>query len=365
MSFLLQKAKGHSNFAIELNHPPGHVFTENEIVSGTCILFSSHDENVGDVSVIFQGLVKSHVFVPNPQPQVNSNTGAKYNSEFVLFTRDALLYQGGSTLKKNVRYTWPFEFQFPTSQLPSGGWDTGRLGNAQVEYTLKASRGRTWKGADQLGTKLDARNDLKGAPFQPRGIFEKLAGFAGAVSIVGLSFHPRPRVPPAFNLQWVGGLHDIHSGGLSGFLHLNQQPTDPSSSFSIDIGLPESFIRGQPLALVLSVRSAIPNFPETRMRAISIALVTNTVIRSSGGTHHSNDEVKRHLLEMTDQALPLPLNTPVDLGRMLGCMFQPDVAPGFGCELLEISHDLKVHVTVECGDRSFEAKHVLEKVNVF
>lgn len=356
--------KAHQNFHIELHHPPGHVFSDGETVSGACVLFSTHDEDVAHVSVLFQGLLKTHVEIPPKIRSDNNIVDSQYNSERVLFTSEAIVHEGPAKLARNIRYAWPFQFRFQDLELPSATYYAGR-GNATIEHTLKASRGKPWQDPGQITRRLDARNHLRGAPFQPSKILEKLAPFLGAVEIVQLRAFPRPRGEPDLSLQVLSSTHNPHSGGLSGLLHRHQEPTDPASSFTLDISIPRSLIRGQPLPVILVIRSSMQHLPETHMRSISIILVTSVVVRTEHNTHHNTAEDKISLLEMHRQKLPLPNNTPVELGRMVGCMFQVDVLPGFACDLLEVSYSLKIEVGVECGGKSYEGKHRLEGVKIY
>jgi hypothetical protein len=113
------KPKGHKYFYIEFDNPPDFFYSDGDIVSGKCVLLSTRDEDVGATTISFHGTVKTHVELHN-YSQSSQVHKTNYNSESVLFQEKKVLYQGTYTLRKNVLYEWPFEFQLPKSLPPSG-----------------------------------------------------------------------------------------------------------------------------------------------------------------------------------------------------------------------------------------------------
>ena len=172
------------NFHIDLSHPPGYVFKDGDIVTGKCCLFSSADEDVGSVIISFHGTVKVRLVHRTDRQPVGYSQDyipSNYDSEDVLFSEIKVLFQGPYTLRKNVPYEWPFEFQFPSriSLPPSGAFHKDHWNSAVVAYELEACRGKS-EDVELLKKRIIPVNMDRNTSTQSRTIMERIGAFTGS-----------------------------------------------------------------------------------------------------------------------------------------------------------------------------------------
>ena len=196
-----RNAQGGKKFYIALDQPSESIFKGGDIVSGKCCLLSPADEDVGSVTISFHGTIKVRFVDTDPHRvngvQTQNYQGNNHNSEDVLFTETRLLYQGPYTLRKNILYEWPFQFQFPSAPLPqSGKFGKEHFHSATIAYELEACRGRTSQDVASLEKRINPTNKLRNASMQSRTWFERLGSFTGSKSIYNLPFSPNPRILP-------------------------------------------------------------------------------------------------------------------------------------------------------------------------
>lgn len=85
-----RKPKGHKNFYIGLNHPSGFIFTDEDIVSGKCVLLSAHDEDVGSVTVLFRGTIKASADTRNYKQNTKVPMPIIHLRRFIFRIKDSL-----------------------------------------------------------------------------------------------------------------------------------------------------------------------------------------------------------------------------------------------------------------------------------
>jgi hypothetical protein len=182
------KASNGKDFYIVLDQLPDYVFKDGDIVSGKCCLLSSVDEDVGCVAISFHGTVKVRFVLTSNTNQAHAGYSQNhqpnnYDSEDVLFSDVKMLYQGPYTLRKNVLYEWPFQFQFPsgTSLPPSGTFRKDHWNSATVTYELEACRGRTSQEAAMLEKRITPVSKNRDASTQSRTLFERIGSFTGSM----------------------------------------------------------------------------------------------------------------------------------------------------------------------------------------
>jgi hypothetical protein len=129
-------------FRIELDSPPGKVFSGEDTLSGRIVLDSHSDENVGYVLVIFRGTI--HIKVHTRVSRGGNNTGQIYEDYISLFEHSEVLYRGHYTLRRDVPYEWSFSFDFGyqsdgSSWPPSGVYDP--VNTKKVKYVVIAAYG--------------------------------------------------------------------------------------------------------------------------------------------------------------------------------------------------------------------------------
>ena len=367
-----RKPKGHKNFYIDLNYPPGGIFTEDDIVSGKCVLLSTRDEDIGSISISFHGTVKTQVVITN-NSQSTQVRRANYNSEDVLFSESKLLYEGTYTLRKNVPYEWPFEFRLPSSLPASGTFNSGS-GNGQVTYELEACRARTWQDPSMLAKQMNPRNDLKGAPFQPSKLFEKVGQFTGMIATAALQVTPaRPAlVDPHMSIfrsqrQFMTSSAQNQSPGshhkISGLFHSNKDEKVMVGYMAV-LELPQNLINGTAIPIFLTVVSDTPNLAPVSLHSVDIHLMVHTTVRSSPGNHHNNHETRIPISKQSKANLSITPNSQLDLGNSFNLQLDPTFTPNFDHGLLRISYGLKAEILLECGGNKFKEEFVAEQVTI-
>lgn len=366
-----RKPKGHKNFYIDLNTPPSSMYTDGDIVSGKCVLFSTHDEDVGSVIISFHGVVKSQAYVSKLGSTTTQVPVSYYNSEDVLLQEKKTLYQGTYTLRKNVLYEWFFQFQLPDSLLPNGLYGPSKHGSGEIVYELEAARARTWQDPNMVERQMDPRNDLKGAPFQPSGLFKKIGSFTGMIATAKLTVVPsRPRrIEPGLSPYMVERQFPAPSqdsrrhSRLSSLLHPHSHADGPICTITME--LPHTLIHETPIPAILRLTpKSSSSLPPISLTSIDIHLKAYTHIQDSTKQHHNIHESKAALIDQPKTTISVPINTSLDLGAIFNIHVDPAIPPTFSHDLIQVSYDLFVRITLDVGGKKIKEDFIVENARV-
>lgn len=365
------KPKGYKNFYIDLDAPPGLIYTDGDIVSGKCVLLSTRDEDVGSVTISFHSVAKSQVQVSKLGSNSTQVPISYYNSENVLFQETKTLYQGTYTLRKNVLYEWSFQFQLPDLLLPNGNYGLSSRGCGEIVYELEAARARTWQDPNMMERQMDPRHDLKGAPFQPSGLFKKIGSFTGMAATAKLTVIPsRPRrIEPCLSPYMVERQFPAPSqesrrhSMLSSFLHPQSHPEGPICTIVME--LPHNLIHETTIPAILQLTPKISSsLPRISLTSIDIHLKAYTHIQDSTRQHHNIHESKLPLTNQPKINISVPINTSLNLGSIFNILVDPAIPPTFSHNLIQVSYDLFVHITLDVGGKKIKEDFVVENARV-
>lgn len=366
------KPKNHKNFYIEFDDPPNSLYTDGDIIAGRCVLLSTRDEDVGVITLSFHGIVKTHVEHHN-YSQGSQVQEVNYNSESVLFQEKKVLYQGTYTLRKNVQYEWPFNFELPRNLPPSGAFGKGNYGNGQIAYELEAARTRTWQDPTTIERQMDPRNDLKGAPFQPSGLFKKLGTFTGMIAAASICvLPPRPkRVNTSlFSCKVECQLPSRSPSQSSGTHHklsgmFRSHPNNGSINSSIVLIFPTSLVHCKPINTLLQVVSEeTAALPPIFLQSVDMHLRCYTTIKSDSRSHQNQHESKISLLNQSKSNISMTHNSCLDLGSLFNLQLDPNIVPSFSRPLIQVQYDLRAHITLEAGGKKIKEDFLVENVQV-
>jgi hypothetical protein len=368
MSLFSTKHKAHTKFHIVLNDPPGgQAFIEGSAISGESVLLSSHDEDVGDVFVTFQGLLKTHLHQYPTDPYNSGARTANYISTATLVSQTKTIYTGGPKLPKNVTYKWPFEFKLPSGLLPSGTFRAvgGRTsGTASITYELRAVRLRTKTSREAFEKALALQHDM---PFQPFKIIDKFGPYTGCVATADFAVKQLPARSLDYNLQSRKSYHQIQVPLLRSLhglpeMHDSQQHRF-DSSFSVEVELPKTLIQGSTFPVLIGLKSTVPEIPPASLQTISAKLITMTTIRTDDG-HFATGEFNIPLLAVSDMELPLRPNCNINLQNVLQYRFEAEVVRNLAHPLLVVQYCLEVEVRICCGQKDFKDNFIVEDIDI-
>ncbi len=384
------KAKGHKNFYIDLDAPSDYLYTDGDIVSGKCVLLSTKDEDVGTIILTFRGVVKNKVYVdgygaylenPNITNTIPNRTGERTNwlkAEDVLFEEKRTIYEGTYTLRKNVPYEWPFEFQLPNSVVPSGVYNEG-TGSSKVVYELEAARTRTWQDPDMIERQMEPRSlthdarDIPGASVDMSGLFRKMGSFIGIIANTTLKVvPPRPKhVLPDLTTVIVERrlplLRQGHSSGshgkFSSLLHLHHDEGGVPCTIILEVS--RNLVHGARIPFLLQVGSnEATTIPPVSVISVEAHLKSYLTLHDDTRSYHEYHESKVPLLDRPKTNLSLIPNTWLDLSSALDIQVDPTITPTFSHSLIELEYKLEAHIALEVGGKKFKEVFLFEGVRV-
>jgi len=370
---------------------PSRKYTANAPVSGTVILVGVEDIGVARISITFSGRCKSKI--------ADSNANSTYRSRIPLFTYTLELFQGPHTLHPN-EHSWPFLFRFPArcetrggdkfqeqqSQSSFGGLSLARRFNDDPHQELPRSitpfeKGWNTRRSGYVSYQLEAILVRDGT--------KPLSSHTTSTTKLLHLLKPREEAEPSpqiFRLLRPWACYSMHL--IPGYekrsltfkekLSSMRSKNVPCANFSVVLQLPKVGVLGQALPLFLNIehdlkKSSCPVPPTVFLKSVSVSLQANGSVRcvddglftfsTSGMTENWDEEVKIAVLDLKTTPAPLPDHTtlPMDLRDQMNLTLRESLpfqslVPSYSTYNLAVHYWLRVKVSVECGQKSFESE---------
>jgi Arrestin (or S-antigen), N-terminal domain len=361
-------------------------YTSGDVVRGEVVLQCNDDVAIGYVDIVFSGRGKTKLIRRNGQNR------RVYRGRAPLFKTRKVLYQGHYTMKAN-RYTWPFEFTFPSHSDPACIEDTfeddegvwRRTGEVQplppsfnwydnhtnnqgmVEYKLEAEMVRHNAGIFE-SSKVEAETELQYMP-------------------------TRAQADPSYSLnsrevQWrLATLHLLPDKQELTFKEkmrsVFKSSELPNMTFVARIIYPTVTFARRPIPIQIAIVQMttspdVPEQPPVSLMDVSVKVKSAYAFRASGLWERTGQaEEEKVLISMSSimrtpvphvsmpdkihhDSMSRPVNelpaagTFLDLSKLVrGGLFTPDVCPTFSTFNVAVAHRLKIRIGLACAQKSF------------
>lgn len=240
----------------------------------------------------------------------------------------------------------------------------------QKQQWYEAARTRTWQDPSSVERQMDPRFDLKGAPFQPTGLFKKLGTFTGMIATANIYIMPpRPkRVDVSLVSCRVDRQFPSSSNQSSGSHHkpsgmFHSHPDKGGIGCAVVLTLPRNLVHFTPVKALLQVGSSETiAFPQMSLQSVGIHLKCYTSIKEDNERHHNQHESKISLLNQSKGNFSITPNSWLDLGFIFNLQLDPSTVPSFNHSLIQVSYDLRAHITLEVGGKRLKEDFMGEAV---
>jgi Arrestin (or S-antigen), N-terminal domain len=358
------------------------VYTSGDIVKGQVVLRSDDDEAVGSVTIFFEGRGKTKL------RRYNGNNRRTYRGRAPLFILRKVLYRGHYTLRAD-RYSWPFEFTFPSNSNPSSVEDTfrndGRFLTVGQIHPLPPSFNSYDDGSNDQGMveyKLEARLERPAdTPIFSSGHLEHA---------VELRYLPlRSVLEPKFNMFGIEKsyiartlklLPEKQDLTMKEKLHSLFKSDDlPSASFRLRCEYPTQTFAGRQLPIKLSVvalstSDEVPSPPTIYLHNITVEIKAEYAFRAVSllSDRYGNVTERYTLLDASNIDVPIPFDQTaemvqtecLDLNKVKsGGLVTPALCPGFSTYNVAVGYRLKIKAKVVSAGKNFDLE-VFARLNV-
>jgi hypothetical protein len=97
---------------------------------------------------------------------------------------------------------------------------------------------------------------------------------------------------------------------------------------------------------------------------VGIHLKCYTSIKGDSGRHHNQHESKIPLLNQSKSNISITPDSWLDLGSIFNLQLDPSTVPSFNHLLIQVSYDLRAHITLDAGSKQFKEDFLVEGVQV-